>query len=55
VGGPPKRRGFGMELLERTLSYEMKASTLLAFEPDGLYCKIDVPLSPRVVMSARPE
>src|SRR4051812_26430520 len=41
LSGPPKRRGFGMELLERTLSYEMKASTLLAFEPDGLYCKID--------------
>ncbi|MEN3383833.1 MAG: two-component system, chemotaxis family, CheB/CheR fusion protein [Hyphomicrobiales bacterium] len=55
LDGPPQRRGFGMELLERTLAYEMKASTSLAFQPDGLSCTIDLPLTPRVVMSVPPE
>jgi hypothetical protein len=33
----------------------MKASTSLAFQPDGLSCTIDLPLTPRVVMSVPPE
>jgi two-component system CheB/CheR fusion protein len=34
-GEPPRRRGFGTELLERTLRYELDAETSLQFEPDG--------------------
>jgi PAS domain S-box-containing protein len=46
----PPRRGFGAELLERTLSYELKAKTQLAFEPNGLRCTIDLPLSSHVAI-----
>lgn len=44
----PSRRGFGMELLERTLQYELKARTTLLFEPKGLHCTIAMPLTSRV-------
>lgn len=45
----PRRRGFGTELLERTLDYELGAETRLAFEPHGLQCTITVPLTERIV------
>lgn len=41
----PERRGFGMDLLERTLAYELKAQTTIRFTPQGLCCRIDVPLT----------
>lgn len=55
TGGPGSpaaepRRGFGTELLERTLAYELKARTRLAFEPNGLRCTINLPLTPRVAV-----
>jgi two-component sensor histidine kinase len=40
----PPRRGFGSELLERTLPYELRAETSLFFEPDGFKCRIALPL-----------
>ncbi len=40
---PPTRRGFGMEHLERTLAYELQATTRWALHPAGLVCEIDVP------------
>lgn len=46
---PPKRRGFGTELLERTLAFELKAETRLDFEPTGLRCTIALPLSERLL------
>jgi two-component system CheB/CheR fusion protein len=48
--GEPKRRGFGMELLERTIAYELKAAAELTFTPRGLICVLRVPLSDRVVV-----
>jgi PAS domain S-box-containing protein len=45
-----KRRGFGADLLERTLTYELKAKTVQTFEPDGLRCTIELPLTERLVM-----
>jgi two-component system CheB/CheR fusion protein len=55
-GGGPKRRGFGTELLERTLSYELKAQTSIVFGKDGLRCTIELPLTERIaVQSQRPE
>jgi two-component system CheB/CheR fusion protein len=45
-----RRRGFGMELLERTLHYQLAAETLLAFEPTGLQCVIHMPLTEDVVV-----
>ena len=45
---PPARRGFGTELLERTLNYELEAETRLSFPPTGLRCRIILPLTPGV-------
>jgi PAS domain S-box-containing protein len=45
-----ERRGFGTNLLERTLTYELKAKTVQTFEPDGLRCMIELPMTERLVM-----
>jgi len=41
---PPKRRGFGSELIERALTQQLKAKTALEFGADGVRCSIEVPL-----------
>jgi PAS domain S-box-containing protein len=41
---PPTRRGFGMEILEKTLAYEFKGRTTITFAPEGLGCEIELPL-----------
>jgi len=46
---PPKRKGFGTELLEKTLAFELKGETTLAYDPAGLRCTIAIPLNRRVV------
>jgi two-component system, chemotaxis family, CheB/CheR fusion protein len=52
-GGPPvttpRRKGFGSEMLERTLAFDFKAKTTLTFNPSGLHCTIAIPLNRRVV------
>jgi PAS domain S-box-containing protein len=45
-----KRRGFGTDLLERMLTYELKAKTVQTYEPDGLRCTIELPMTERFVM-----
>jgi two-component system CheB/CheR fusion protein len=40
----PQHRGFGRELLERALSFTLRAQTTLTFRPDGVTCHIDLPL-----------
>jgi two-component sensor histidine kinase len=40
----PRRRGFGQELIECTLPYELEARTRLTFTPGGASCTIDIPL-----------
>ena len=42
----PRRRGFGTELIERTLSYQLRAEAKETFEPDGVRCIIRMPLPP---------
>jgi two-component system CheB/CheR fusion protein len=49
IDSPPLRRGFGTELLERTLAYELKATTTLIFERTGVRCTIVLPLSDQVL------
>jgi PAS domain S-box-containing protein len=48
-GGPavvtPTRRGFGSRLIERGLAGEMGAQVTMRFEPEGLCCTIDAPLT----------
>jgi two-component system CheB/CheR fusion protein len=52
-GGPrveaPRRKGFGTELLEKTLAFELKGKTTLNYGPSGLHCTIAIPLNRRVV------
>jgi two-component system CheB/CheR fusion protein len=52
-GGPsvtsPQRKGFGSELLERTLAFEFKGRTTLTYNASGLHCTIVIPLNRRVV------
>lgn len=42
--GPLPRRGFGVELIEQVLAYDLDAETSLRLETDGLVCTIAVPL-----------
>jgi two-component sensor histidine kinase len=44
VSAAPRRRGFGQELIECTLPYELGANTRLTFSPGGVLCEIDIPL-----------
>jgi two-component system CheB/CheR fusion protein len=46
---PPPRKGFGTELLEKTLAFELKGRTTLTYLASGLHCTIVVPLTRRVV------
>lgn len=52
-GGPtiavPQRRGFGSELLERTLAFEFKSRTVLDFDPAGFHARISIPISGHVI------
>jgi PAS domain S-box-containing protein len=42
----PKRKGYGSELIERALPYQLKAKTRLDFGEDGVRCLIAVPIAP---------
>ncbi len=43
--GGPKRMGYGCELITRALPYQLGAETNLEFGPDGVRCRIMVPLT----------
>ncbi len=43
----PRRRGFGRELLERLLPYELGAVTRFTIADDGARCEIDLPINER--------
>jgi PAS domain S-box-containing protein len=43
--GVAGRRGYGTELIERALPYQLQARTRLEFRPDGVFCRIAVPLA----------
>jgi PAS domain S-box-containing protein len=42
--GGPTRRGYGRELIERALAYQLGAKTKLEFKRDGVRCEIAVPI-----------
>jgi PAS domain S-box-containing protein len=48
-GGPPvaapTRRGFGLRMIERALATDLAGEAEVAFEPEGLVCRIEAPLS----------
>ncbi|WP_287980660.1 HWE histidine kinase domain-containing protein [Sphingomonas sp.] len=41
---PPAGEGFGLELLTRSLHYEIDATVMLDFRPGGLLCAMEIPL-----------
>ena len=45
----PRRQGFGMELLQRTLPYELRAETKVELRPQGLRFTMAMPLGPDVL------
>ncbi len=42
---PPTRRGFGSELIERALPYQLEAKVQRDFLADGVRCRIEIPLT----------
>lgn len=48
----PNRRGFGIEMLEETLPFELRARTELEFGSAGLRCRIRLPISDQVLTLA---
>ncbi len=44
-GGQPARQGYGRELIERALPYQLGAETRLEFGGDGVRCRIAVPIA----------
>jgi two-component system CheB/CheR fusion protein len=52
-GGPavsePSHRGFGTELLQRQLSYELNGNATLDFHQDGLRVVLEIPMQGTVV------
>jgi two-component sensor histidine kinase len=45
IGGTSRRKGYGTELIERALPYQLSARTRLEFTPDGVRCEIRVPIT----------
>jgi len=42
---PPSRKGFGSQLIERVLAGELQGKAQITFDPTGIVCEIDAPLS----------
>ncbi|WP_291858100.1 HWE histidine kinase domain-containing protein [Bradyrhizobium sp.] len=57
-GGPPvrntNRRGFGRTLLERVFAEDVSGKVVLAMQPDGVRCTIDIPFEKVVTGHSRP-
>ena len=47
---PPERRGFGSRLLETTIRRQLGGQMTLTYAPEGLECRIMIPLGERVLM-----
>jgi two-component sensor histidine kinase len=49
LGGPPvnepSRRGFGSRMIERAFATEVQGNASLRFEPAGVICEVDAPLT----------
>ncbi|HEX5991075.1 MAG TPA: PAS domain-containing protein, partial [Thermomicrobiales bacterium] len=48
-GQEPARRGFGAELIERTLAYDLGGQARLEFTPEGLRCTISLPAGDDII------
>jgi two-component sensor histidine kinase len=43
---PPERRGFGCQLIERSVAHELDGMVQLEFLPQGVRCRVEIPLQP---------
>lgn len=43
---PPAHAGFGSTLIRQSVAYELQGKSTLLFEPDGLRCRLEIPLGP---------
>ena len=50
-GGPvivvPDKRGFGTRMVEQSVRRELEGAAEIAFDPAGLQCRIEIPLTRR--------
>ena len=44
VAAAPRQRGFGQQLIEEALPFQLGATTTFALKPGGFDCRIDLPL-----------
>jgi hypothetical protein len=44
LSSAPRRRGYGRELIERALPYQLNATTNLQFTDEGVRCSVELPL-----------
>jgi two-component system CheB/CheR fusion protein len=53
----PTRQGFGRQLIEKALSFELRAKADLSFGKEGVSCRIEIPISSneRTPADAEPE
>jgi two-component sensor histidine kinase len=51
IAGPPNRRGFGSELIERSAAYQLGGQARLEFRKKGLRCTIEVPFTEQAGVS----
>jgi two-component system, chemotaxis family, CheB/CheR fusion protein len=54
-GKKPTRRGFGTELIERTLAYDLNGKASLGFAADGLRCTLSLPADEKIIMRGPPQ
>jgi PAS domain S-box-containing protein len=52
---PPSRRGFGTELIEGAIAYELRGTAAMSFEPEGVVCRVDVPFVSELEEQAQDE
>jgi two-component system CheB/CheR fusion protein len=45
---PPSRRGFGVELIEKSLTHELGGDAYFEYPPSGLRVRLDFPIDPAV-------
>jgi two-component sensor histidine kinase len=46
IAEPPRKRGFGTEIIEKSLPYLLGGASRLTFHPDGLECTMELALPP---------
>lgn len=58
-GGPPvarpERRGFGSDLVEKVVARELKTEIEIDFQPDGVACNLEIPISGNAPIPDSPE